>query len=61
MTSSSSVSLKRKDYFNLKEIHSLYKMITKYNLRETAYVKLLEFYISSKNDSGLQEKKIKSL
>ena len=38
-------SFSKKYYLQIEEIEKLYKMIYRYNLRETAYKKLLQFYI----------------
>ena len=38
-------SLSQKYFSQIEEIEKLYKLIYKYNLRETAYKKLLQFYI----------------
>ena len=46
-------SFSKKYYFQLEGIEPLYKLIYKYNLRETAYKQLLQFYIQfqkAKND-----------
>ena len=45
MSKPSASNLTKKEYFKLKEVEQLYKMIHKYNLRHQAYKKLLQMYI----------------
>ena len=45
MVKSSKNALTKKKYFQLAEVEKFYKMINKYNLRQTAYKKLLQLYI----------------
>lgn len=56
MTKPSSSGLTKKEYFNLKEVGRLYKMIYKYDLREQAYKKLLQLYIQFKKSDDKQTK-----
>lgn len=46
----STSNLTKKEYFKLREVKNLYKMIKKYNLRQKAYKKLLEIYIQFKKN-----------
>ena len=41
-------SLTKKEYFKLREVEKLYKIINKYNLRQQAYKSLLQMYIKFK-------------
>ncbi len=48
MAKSSTTGLTKKDYFKLREVEKLYKMIHKYNLRQEAYKNLLKAYTKLK-------------
>ena len=50
MSKSSVSHLTKKEYFKLKEVEKLYKIINKYNLRSQAYIKLLQMYIKFKRE-----------
>ena len=51
MSQPSASSLTKKEYFKLREVEKLYKMIKKYNLRQQAYIKLLQVYIKFKKEN----------
>ena len=49
--------LNKKQYFRLKEVEKLYKIIQNHNLRPTAYKKLLQLFIQIKKDERSGNKK----
>ena len=48
MMKSSESRLTKRRYFSIKEVEALYTMINRYDLRKTAYIHLLKFYIQFK-------------
>lgn len=37
--------IKRKEYLKIKDVEQLYRVIYKYKLRNTSYIKLLKYYL----------------